>query len=120
MIKRAARLLKHAFRSEDVVARLGGDEFGVIWTGSDEAKTEDAMKRIEHLLSVHNLETEGPPLRFSIGFSTGEKGAKCSGLLKEADRFMYEQKRLKKSPHSAVDLKNEKYAVKSPGTWTRL
>ena len=96
LLKRTARVLREAFRKEDIVARIGGDEFAVILPGTDAAVTGESIKRVRRSLAVHNGDYPTSPLSLSIGSATGEKGALLAGIQGTADKLMYQEKTRKK------------------------
>jgi len=96
LLKRTARVLREAFRKEDIVARIGGDEFAVILPGTDAAVTGESIKRVRRSLAVHNGDYPTFPLSLSIGSATGEKGAPLAGIQGMADKLMYQEKTRKK------------------------
>jgi diguanylate cyclase (GGDEF)-like protein len=95
MLRRAAEVLKAAFRIEDVVARIGGDEYAVLLPDTDAEAAEQGLLRIRNLISLNNSFYHGPPLSLSIGVSTGEKGASLLEIQREADDLMYKEKKEK-------------------------
>jgi diguanylate cyclase (GGDEF)-like protein/PAS domain S-box-containing protein len=93
-----AAILNRSFRSSDIIARLGGDEFTVLVTDLSASK-EDAIARLNENLKAYNAEeTRGHKLAFSIGVATlePERMTCFEELLEQADRAMYEQKRMKR------------------------
>jgi diguanylate cyclase (GGDEF)-like protein len=96
VLRRVGKLLREAFRGEDVVGRWGGEEFVVGMYGMSGA---DARRRLEDLLATLALETfEGAKGdRFGATFSAGvasypEDGDHVSGLHRAADAALYEAK----------------------------
>ena len=93
-----AEILNRSFRSSDIIARLGGDEFTVLVTDRSDDKNE-AIKRVNENLKAYNeSETRGIKLAFSIGVAQleSERMTCFEELLEQADRAMYEQKRMKR------------------------
>jgi diguanylate cyclase (GGDEF)-like protein/PAS domain S-box-containing protein len=95
VLRRAAKVLRAAFRDEDVLARIGGDEFAIILPNTDAKAASNAQKRVESFLKQHNEEHSDLPLRLSIGVATGTRQFSLLLLLKKADDLMYMEKRLK-------------------------
>lgn len=96
LLQAVAERLRRALRESDVVARLGGDEFGVL---------VDPLPRREHVAAlVRKIQEQvGAPLSItdalnlrpsvSIGCAIYPLDARdVDGLLKHADRVMYENK----------------------------
>jgi len=93
LLRRTAQVMKTVFRSEDVVARIGGDEFSVLLPMTEDHVAAHVVSRIKAALAVHNEgSSPKPPLSFSIGFATGDKGCLLAHVQNEADRNMYRQK----------------------------
>jgi diguanylate cyclase (GGDEF)-like protein/PAS domain S-box-containing protein len=91
-----AEVFRSVFRSSDILGRLGGDEFVVLAEG--EPSAEAALRqRLGDELTRHN-ETAGRAYRLStsVGVAIFEprKPSTLSALLQQADRQMYEQKRV--------------------------
>ncbi len=91
-LRLVAKVLRSAFRLEDVVARIGGDEFAVLLPGIDSAKADDAKRRIAESIAKQNAIDAGMPLKLSMGVSTIEKGGSLLDALKSADDLMYMDK----------------------------
>jgi diguanylate cyclase (GGDEF)-like protein len=106
LLKHAARILKQAFRAEDIVARIGGDEFAVILPNADAEVARYAIDRI-HSASLENpLPPPSPPLTMSVGMCTADKGDSLYNTLKTADMEMYKNKAAKRNQRERkVDVK---------------
>ncbi len=92
-----ASILNRSFRTSDIIARLGGDEFTVLVTDLNVSK-EEAIRRVNENLQAYNeTEKRGIKLSFSIGVATlePERMTCFEEMLVQADKAMYEQKRLK-------------------------
>ena len=93
VLRRFGKLLREAFRGEDVVGRWGGEEFVVGMYGMSGA---DADKRLSELLGSFTHETfEGAGgERFGVAFSAGvarypEDGGHLVALYHAADAMLY-------------------------------
>ena len=96
LLLRCARLIKSAFRAEDIVARIGGDEFSVLLPITDALTAHVALARMRALLADYNRDYPHPGLSLSMGVATSEKGADLLDVLKQADNQMYQDKTQKK------------------------
>jgi diguanylate cyclase (GGDEF)-like protein len=94
-----ANLFKETYRETDIVARLGGDEFVVFPVGRDKRDIQVVTDRLKKNIDIYNEQRDfGYKLSISIGVVPykPESVANLDGLLAEADRSMYEQKKRKK------------------------
>ena len=89
VLRRAASVVRAAMREEDVVARIGGDEFAVLAVEADEESRRTLLER----LRVALVEAQ---VAASVGAAAAEPGASLSETFAQADREMYEAKRLRK------------------------
>ena len=99
-IREAARLLREAFRTDDVVGRIGGDEFAVL-TGASEADSVAAVAaRVGRVFERYNAGS-GKPYRLgcSIGGHVLAAGSTLTldAVLAQADRELYAEKRGRRS-----------------------
>jgi len=92
LLRRAARVLRMSFRSEDVAARIGGDEFAVLLPGADSGRAKEALSRLHHSIANYKSKQHEPRLSLSVGSATGYQGAHLSKVLEEADMNMYRDK----------------------------
>jgi diguanylate cyclase (GGDEF)-like protein/PAS domain S-box-containing protein len=92
LLRRAAHVLKSAFRADDIVARIGGDEFGVLLPETDAETIAQAIRRVRQILQKHNEESHAYLLSFSVGFATSRPGFSLIQALGEADSAMYREK----------------------------
>jgi diguanylate cyclase (GGDEF)-like protein/PAS domain S-box-containing protein len=95
----SANIIKKTYRESDIVARIGGDEFAVIPLGTTGDNIEKLTSRLQKNINNHNLaKKRNYTLSISFGVSYYDPVAPCSvdELIANADRMMYEQKKLKK------------------------
>ncbi len=102
LLRRAAEVLKAAFRAEDVVARIGGDEFAVLMPATDERAAVQVTQRLQKLVELNNRFYQGPTLSLALGTGTGQLGAPLTAALRQADDAMYADKRLYHRQHPAL------------------
>ena len=90
----AARL-RSGVRDGDTVARVGGDEFVVLAANLGETEATDLAGRLATLIASP-LEFEGHRVTpsASIGVSWTSGATAAGELLREADRRMYQRKRV--------------------------
>lgn len=93
-----ASSLRHTFRAPDLVARLSGDEFAVL---ALDTEAEHANRLAERLLEGLIPVNESSERRYTLSVSVGvacynpESPRTISDLLTEADKLMYETKKMK-------------------------
>ena len=97
LIKRAADVLRAAFRNEDVVARIGGDEFGVILANTSADDLPNILQRVDRILHEFNEDLTQIEILLSMGYATAESGDLLDQTLREADLRMYSNKTERKS-----------------------
>jgi diguanylate cyclase (GGDEF)-like protein/PAS domain S-box-containing protein/putative nucleotidyltransferase with HDIG domain len=91
LLKKAGKVIKEAFRSDDLVSRIGGDEFAIMLVKTD---AEEAAQIIQRLNARTSNENTGV-LDLSISFGYHTKTNKNENILKvmeNAENHMYRQK----------------------------
>ncbi|HWR40601.1 MAG TPA: diguanylate cyclase [Patescibacteria group bacterium] len=96
LIKKAAAILRLAFRGDDVIARVGGDEFAVLLYEMDEAGAAASLARIRECEAAYNARQSGSPVRLSMGAGTALVGERMIPVYQAADNAMYAEKRRRK------------------------
>lgn len=94
LIRDAAQVLQHSFRSNDVLARLGGDEFAAYTL--DSTHPDMILARIRQQLNAFRQHSDLPyPLEFSLGVvqCSPDSDTSLADYLDLADREMYQLKK---------------------------
>ncbi len=94
LLMKTSRLLKDAFRAEDLIARTGGEGFAVILPDLDEKQTADALLRLRHELV--EASTEDPEVRLSVGASTAYSASDLQNVQREAAQAMTADKNIRR------------------------
>jgi two-component system, cell cycle response regulator len=96
LIQKAAQVIRHGVRGDDVVARIGGDEFAIILPGTDTVTAGKVRDRIRESEALFNLECSNYLIGISVGIASADQGGSLSETLKLADARMYEDKAARK------------------------
>ena len=102
-IKTEARVLRAVFRDSDMVGRLSGDEFGVVAPGLPAYKADVIRERFRTINEEFSREADLPfTLSISIGpIDFNAEANDLKDLLKEADKGLYEEKKIKHAQRDA-------------------
>lgn len=102
-IKTEARVLRAVFRDSDMVGRLSGDEFGVVAPGLPSYKADVIRERFRTINEEFSREANLPfTLSISIGpIDFNAEANDLKDLLKEADKGLYEEKKIKHAQRDA-------------------
>ncbi len=98
-IRSTASILVNSVGRDDFVARIGGDEFVVVGERLDEASIKLAIYEIRKEVERFNRKSEKYTISVSIGCGLLKRGETKTyeQVFAEADRLMYQEKKLKHS-----------------------
>ena len=91
LLKKVAKVLSMACRTDDIIARLGGDEFVILLPKTDAYGAEKIIKRINDLSLCEKV----GPIDISISFGYETKNSeeeKIQEIFKNAEDHMYKKK----------------------------
>jgi len=98
-----AQCLRRTIRASDQAARFGGDEFAVLLTGATPEVADAVVKRVRNNVYKTTLDVRSRMIRcsVSIGVALHPRDTRdMRELLSIADRDMYRDKELRRSPGS--------------------
>ena len=101
-----AQCLQRSIRNTDYAARFGGDEFVVLLPGASPEVADAVIKRVRHNVYKTTLDLRSRMIRcsVSIGVVNYPKDARdMRELLSMADRKMYRDKELRRTPSSEAN-----------------
>ncbi len=102
LLRRAAVVLRSAFRGDDIVARIGGDEFAVLLPHTDSESATAVVERLKHKLMEHNALYAGAVLNLSTGVATAHVPEDLTATLFSADEKMYRNKTRRRNKAQGV------------------
>lgn len=103
LLAKAGSLLRSSCRAEDIVARVGGDEFAILAVETSLPQGEAFVGRLESVFASEGVE-------ISIGLAARTPAGSLEETWREADRLMYEAKRLRR----AARLRASRKAAPAP------
>ncbi len=95
-LSEAAAVLRATFRDSDILSRIGGDEFVALSITASEQGVAGLRARLRRKLEEHNAR---PGRSYELKLSVGvvrfdpKRDVSLEGLLAQADRALYEEKR---------------------------
>ena len=92
LIKKAAQVLQHGVRPDDVVTRIGGDEFAIILHNTDADRAAAAISQIRATMDAYNQRDRAFAISMSLGASTVHYKCDLMETLRLADEAMYRDK----------------------------
>jgi len=95
-----AQCLRASFRRHDIIGRIGGDEFAIIAIQASVENGDDIKKQMINRVQEYNSINDAPyHIAFSIGkaFYDGISDTPVNALVQQADKEMYEEKRISHS-----------------------
>jgi diguanylate cyclase (GGDEF)-like protein len=97
-LQTVASVLKDTFRSSDLIARLGGDEFTILAIDAPDRNARNILARLQNRLDEINAKNSRYRLNISVGMGRfdPQKHEDIEKMMAQADRALYEQKRIKK------------------------
>ena len=101
-----AQCLQRSIRNTDHAARFGGDEFALLLPGATPEVSEAVAKRVRHNVYNSTLDVKSRMIRcnVSIGIVNFPRdGREKKDLLSTADRNMYRDKELRRTPGVAAN-----------------
>lgn len=91
VLKKAADVLRHQFRSDDLIFRFGGDEFAVIMRNAGPQLMDLIRIKVGNANRQLAVDDKLPAASFSVGAAFGNR-AVTDELFKEADTALYKVK----------------------------
>lgn len=94
LIKETARIIQCSIRADDCAFRYGGDEIVVLMPDMSLAGARIVIKRIQHTIKTWKAAGEHGELALSVSIGAADSSeVAAGGLIQEADKRMYANKR---------------------------
>ncbi|TFG82897.1 MAG: PAS domain S-box protein [Erysipelotrichales bacterium] len=90
-LKKAAKIIKETFRTDDIISRIGGDEFAILLIRTDANEAKQILARLKAKASFESTETIDLSIAFGYQTKT-EKDEDISKTMEGAENNMYRQK----------------------------
>jgi len=92
LIRRAANVLRSAFRGDDILARIGGDEFAALVPHYSHETGQDILFRVNGALEDSAHSDYGQRVSLSIGMAIAQAHDSLTDTFRQADALMYKEK----------------------------
>ena len=93
LLKRAAKVFRSSFRSEDCVCRIGGDKFAVLMMNSGSHLRALVQRKIETAQARLRDEENGVPgVTISVGVAFPDRPNPTDDIYQDADTALYKVK----------------------------
>ena len=98
LITNFARLMRNAIPSRDFVGRYGGDEFIIIIYNTTRENVEEILAKLQDDVDKFNKTGKNVRISYACGWVLSSDYAQCTirTLFDKADKYMYENKQMKK------------------------
>ncbi len=98
-IQKFASIIRAKIPAKHFIGRYGGDEFIAVLQNITESQIDDILVGINKSLGTFNKTNNVLKLEYSYGYalSIDSQGCTLEGLLRKADKYMLEQKKLNKN-----------------------